>query len=255
MEQQYLFDDRVLVWFSCGAASTVAAKMALDRYKDVPVELCYCEVVNEHPDNMRYLADVEQWLGVEIKKLRSDKYSTDIFDVFEKERYIVGIKGARCTRALKREVRGAYQLPSDLHVFGYTADEGKRIHDFEENNPELSCDWLLFREGVTKSDCYRIVREAGIELPAMYKLGYHNNNCIGCVKGGAGYWNKIRRDFPEQFDRMATFSRGLGVRLIKLKGQRMFLDELPPDAGRYDEEPDIECGPQCVAPSREAFTV
>lgn len=35
----------------------------------------------------------------------------------------------------------------------------------------------------------------------MYDLGYANNNCIGCVKGGIGYWNKIRIDFPEESDR------------------------------------------------------
>lgn len=242
-----LHDGRILVWFSCGAASTVAAKLAIERYHSTEtVEVCYCEVANEHPDNHRYLKDVERWLGISVKMLRSSKYSTDIFDVFEKERYIVGIKGARCTRALKREVRGEYQRPGDVHVFGYTADEEKRIADFEENNRDLNCEWLLYEAGITKKDCYRIVKQAGIELPAMYKLGYKNNNCIGCVKGGAGYWNKIRRDFPEHFDRMAQFSRKLGVRMIKLGGERIFLDELPVGVGRYDEEPDIECGPQCV---------
>ena len=24
----------------------------------------------------------------------------------------------------------------------------------------------------------------GIEIPVMYRLGYNNNNCVGCVKGG-----------------------------------------------------------------------
>ena len=31
----------------------------------------------------------------------------------------------------------------------------------------------------------------------MYDLGYPNNNCIGCIKGGMGYWNRIRKDFPD----------------------------------------------------------
>ncbi len=38
----------------------------------------------------------------------------------------------------------------------------------------------------------------------MYDLGYPNNNCIGCVKGGMGYWNKIRKDFPEVFQKRAV---------------------------------------------------
>ena len=95
-----------------------------------------------------------------------------------------------------------------------------------------------------------MVREAGIELPMMYRLGYKNNNCIGCVKGQAGYWNKIRIDFPEVYARMAAQERKMDVAINKrYEGKtriRVFLDELPPDAGRYEVEPDIECGVLCV---------
>ena len=49
----------------------------------------------------------------------------------------------------------------------------------------------------------------------MYKLGYNNNNCIGCVKGGIGYWNKIRVDFPAEFDRMAELERKIGHAVLK----------------------------------------
>jgi len=41
----------------------------------------------------------------------------------------------------------------------------------------------------------------------MYKLGYHNNNCIGCVKGGMGLLETSKVDFPEHFDRMAKLER------------------------------------------------
>lgn len=253
--QQSFLQGRLLVWFSCGAASAVAAKLAVASHKGPePVEVLYCEVVNEHPDNARFRADVEKWLGVPIKGLRSKEYpDMDIYSVFRKERYISGIQGARCTRALKREVRKAYEWGEDTHVFGYTADEGKRIATFERENPRLRCLWILRDLGVSKNDCYRVVADAGIELPVMYRLGYNNNNCIGCVKGGAGYWNKIRRDFPEHFARMADFSRKLGVRLVKIGGERVFLDDLPPDAGNYEFEGDIECGPQCVMPQDADF--
>ena len=56
----------------------------------------------------------------------------------------------------------------------------------------------------------------------MYRLGYQNNNCIGCVKGGKGYWNKIREDFPETFWEMSKAERFVGHSCIK----NCFLDEL-----------------------------
>lgn len=242
--------SRVLAWFSCGDASAVASKLAVEKYGD-RCEVLYCDTfAYEHPDNRRFFDDVQRWLGREIKVLRSGKY-TDIYDVFQKTRWLVGVGGARCTTELKKNVRKAYQQVDDLHVFGFTSEEGARIDKFWKENPELYAEFPLHSAGLTKADCHRIVREAGIELPAMYRLGYKNNNCIGCVKGQAGYWNKIRRDFPEAFEKMARIERELNAAINKSyagdgKRKRVFLDELDPNAGRYAAEPDIECGVLCV---------
>jgi hypothetical protein len=239
---------RHLIWFSCGAASACAAKEALSRWPNA--EVLYCDTLKyEHPDNIRFLRDVEKWLGCEIKLLRSEKY-TDIFDVFDKTGYLVGVGGARCTTELKKKVRKAYQRIDDVHVFGFTVDEENRIEKYEDENPQDHVAWVLRDAGIRKADCYRILQAAGIELPAMYKLGYNNNNCIGCVKGGMGYWNKIRRDFPEAFDRMAKQERKMNVAICKTyegkKRLRVFLDELDPNAGHDVPLPDIECGVVCV---------
>lgn len=85
-----------------------------------------------------------------------------------------------------------------------------------------------------------MILAGGIEPPAMYRLGYKNNNCIGCVKGRAGYWNKIRRDFPAAFERMAKQERKMGARILDV-----YLDELPPGSGKYESEFELECGPVC----------
>ena len=247
---------RTLVWFSCGAASAVAAKLAVDKYPDC--EVLYCDTLAyEHPDNMRFLKDVEKWIGKEIKLLKSEKY-TDIFDVFDKTGWLIGVGGARCTTELKKNVRKQYERPGDLHIFGLTKDEAKRIERFEDQNADIKVEWIL--EETTKKDCYRIVQEAGIDLPMMYKLGYNNNNCIGCVKGQAGYWNKIRVDFPEAFDRMAKQERKMGVAINKSyagdgKRKRIFLDELNPNYVRNVPLPDIECGAICIAPEEKFETV
>lgn len=243
-------NPRILVWFSCGAASACAAKLACEKWGDKNLEILYCDTLKyEHSDNLRFFADVEKWIGRKVKILKSNKYQ-DIYDVFDKTGWLVGPGGARCTVELKKSVRHNYQNPDDVHVFGMTTDEVKRIGEFEGNNHELFLEWILRDAGISKSDCYHMLRTAGIELPAMYKLGYKNNNCIGCVKGQSGYWNKIRVDFPETFKKMAKQERKMNVAINKkyVKGQRirLFLDELPPTMGRYNKEPDIECGPQCT---------
>ena len=67
------------------------------------------------------------------------------------------------------------------------------------------------------------------------------NNCIGCVKGGMGYWNKIRVDFPNVFADRAKMEREVGHTCIK----NVFLDELDPERGRHDDPICDDCGIFC----------
>jgi len=161
-------DQSYLVWFSCGAASAVAAKMAVDKYGD-RAQVLYCDtLINEHPDNLRFFYDVSKWIGWPIKVLKNGKYK-DIYDVFNKTGYLVGPTGARCSKELKRNVRKKYESPGDVHIFGYTVEEKKRIERFELDNPFLFCEWTLADNNITKAACFGMLRDADIELPAMYK--------------------------------------------------------------------------------------
>lgn len=238
-------NQRVVAWFSCGAASAVAAYHTVLRHPDT-TEIVYCDTMaTEHPDNLRFFNDVQRWLDRPIRRITSTKFS-DIDDVFDKTRYMAGIAGARCTTEMKKIPRFAYQRADDVHVFGFTSDEGQRIRRFEENNPDLLTEFVLAEENVTKQDCYDLLEAEGIELPEMYRLGYKNNNCLGCVKAtSARYWNMTRRDFPEVFERRVRQSRELGVRLTRVRGKRVFLDELPADYIPAGPLEDISCGPDC----------
>ena len=237
--------SRVIAWFSCGAASAVAARLAVHDYGDL-CEVVYCDTMaSEHPDNARFFHDVERWLGRSIRVIKSDEYAT-VDDVIERTRYMAGNAGARCTVEMKKRPRFKMQYPDDVHVFGFSADEVKRVNDFEFNSPDMILDWILLRHGLTKQDCFAELGRAGIALPVMYAKGYKNNNCIGCVKASsARYWNMIRRDFPEIFDKRARQSREIGCRLTRYKGKRIFLDELPPDYLPADDNENISCGPDC----------
>lgn len=251
---------RIVSWFSCGAASAVATKLAISK-SDKPVTVAYCEVIEEHYDNMRFLKVCEEWFGQEIIILGNDKYERSIYQVFEKTKFLKGAGAAACASRLKKRVRLKFQLPTDIMVFGYTVEEQDRHDRFIDANNTVETWPVLIEAGLSKADCLGMLERAGIDLPAMYKLGYRNNNCIGCVKGGAGYWNKIRRDFPGAFARMAAVEKKLGRTVCKREWtddgkrqlERIFLDELPPDLGNYPDEPDIECGIFCHLAERDIF--
>ena len=248
---------RTVCWFSCGAASAVATKIAIDEYGDQPLSVFSISLKREHTDNKRFLEDCAKWFGRTVHEIADKKYNADPHEVFIKTGFLVGPYGAACTRILKREVREVTQRPTDRHVFGFTYEEQERYDDFLDAN-NIDCDAPLIRHKLTKKDCLAMIANAGIEIPVMYKMGYKNNNCIGCVKGGAGYWNKIRVDFPDVFAEMSAIEKRLGRSVIRLvdhyeivNGKRKAikknvpLSELDPSVGRYSDEIEIECGAAC----------
>jgi 3'-phosphoadenosine 5'-phosphosulfate sulfotransferase (PAPS reductase)/FAD synthetase len=186
---------RIVCWFSCGAASAVATKLAIaENNGKLPLIIAYTEVIEEHSDNKRFLKNCENWFGQEIQILRNDFYEGSIYKVFEKN-YIRTPKGAPCTRALKKQVRQRFEEKTDRQVFGYTAEEQARLDRFIDANNDVNIWTPLIDKGLSKEDCLAMLENVNIKLPEMYRLGYHNNNCIGCVKGGMGYWNKIKITF------------------------------------------------------------
>lgn len=234
--------QRVVAWFSCGVTSAVATKLALAKWGD-RVVIARIVLKGEHEDNDRFAADCERWFGRPIQNLSAKKYA-DHWGVIEGERYINGPAGAKCSGVLKRKVREDFQDFDDIQVFGFDADEERaqnRARDFRRHHPEVMVSTPLLDADLGKADCLAMVERAGIEIPVMYRLGYGNNNCIGCVKGGMGYWNKVRRDFPDAFDRMAKLERTIGRSCIN----GVFLDELDPARGRFSDEPRISCGITC----------
>ncbi|MDK2126472.1 hypothetical protein [Parachitinimonas caeni] len=85
-----------------------------------------------------------------------------------------------------------------------------RLEDFHERNPDRPVVAPLIEAGLCKADCKAMLERAGSELPMMYRLGYDNANCIGCVRGGEGYWRAIREDFPAQFEAICQLQDEIG---------------------------------------------
>ena len=95
---------------------------------------------------------------------------------------------------------------SDYLVLGFTYDEQKRAERFmlTERNNLLP---ILIEEKITKQDCFDMLLNKGLKLPQIYKHGFPNANCIGCVKATSPtYWNLVRKEFPKVFDDRAEQS-------------------------------------------------
>ena len=121
-----LENKNITVWFSCGAASAVAAKMTIEKYgKNNNISVVNNPVKEEHEDNRRFLKDIERWIGQKIIVWGNKDYpNNSAVEIWDKRKYMSGVKGAPCTMLLKKEARYQYELTHeiDYHVLGFTYD-------------------------------------------------------------------------------------------------------------------------------------
>lgn len=237
---------RYVCQFSCGAASAIATKLTLSEHPDALIVNAYIQ--EEHQDNRRFLSDCERWFGKPITILQSEKFGASVIEVFKRKRFMKSRAGAPCTTELKRKLLASVEQPGDVLVFGFTAEEEDRFHDFQERNPDRPAVAPLIERGLGKSDCLAMLQRAGIELPMMYRLGYSNANCIGCVKGGEGYFRAIREDFPEEFERLCQVQESIGPGAYLFRdratNERYSLRNIPQGEARRDLSPP-QCGLFC----------
>lgn len=231
---------RTVCWMSSGVSSFIAGYLVKEEVTD----WFYIDVADQHPDSIRFIRDCEKVIGQEVKILRSDKYK-DVADVIRRTGCTNTPFGAPCTGMLKKAVRKKWEnehLEDDItYIWGMDAKEKKRADSIVQNFPEFHHRFPLIEKMLSKDDCHAILTSLGIKRPLMYDMGYQNNNCVGCVKGGMAYWNKIRKDFPDVFASRAALEREVGHSCIN----GVFLDELDPEAGRDQPEIMGDCSIMC----------
>ena len=250
-------NGRVICWISGGVASAIASFKAFELFGD-RCEFIFCDTSWEHPDTFRFIADYEKTLGVKVKVIKSHRFDNPE-QVWRKYLGMNFAHGAPCSTTLKREVRIKEQdLEKDFcQVFGfdYGKKEINRAKNFSKANPELTPIYPLIHFKMDRDEIFKTLGNLGITPPDAYKH-FLNNNCIGdfkssiggCVQGGIGYWQKIKKMFPHKYDYMAKIEhelseqKGKPVTICKdqragKKGNRLFLKANWnfPEVGTIDE--------------------
>ena len=208
---------KIIGWWSGGVTSAVTCKLCIDLYGLENVRLIFIDTFNEDDDTYRFKKDCEEWYGKEIEtitRIGKDKKYEKIQDVWFKYKSLNVAGGAVCSSELKRELRKEWQKENDFkhQAFGFDGDEIRRVKSMVNNYRETAKPvFPLLMYGYNKKDCVQILINEGLKMPRAYVLGFLNNNCLktGCVQGGIGYWQKMQRDIPENFDKMAQVEHDL----------------------------------------------
>ena len=229
-------------WISAGVSSFVAGYLV----RDTVDKFIYIDIADQHPDSLRFIKDCEKALGKAIQILKSEEYKS-VEDCIRTYGHVGNLKTGfyPCTNWLKKRVRKKWEYEHrdfDItYVWGMDLNEKHRADRLVETMVEFNHEFPLIDRGLSKEDAHGICNRLGAKRPAMYDMGYSNNNCIGCIKGGKGYWNKIRVDYPQIFEDRAKMEREIGNSILK----DCFLDELPPNAGRMSDEIMDDCSIFC----------
>lgn len=195
--------------------SAVSCWIALNMFGRSSCRVIFIDTHNEDEDTYRFLKDCQEWYEVPIETISSVEYKS-IPETWYRYNSLNVAHGAICSYHMKRRVRELFQKdnPFSYQVFGFDIREPNRAKAMTINNPQINPVYPLLFMGLSKTDCVKIIQSSGITIPRVYVLGFNNNNCFntGCVQGGIGYWQKMGREFPEKFERMAEVEHDLSSR-------------------------------------------
>lgn len=153
----------------------------------------------------QFLSDCELALGVSIERHADGRHP---WQVFRDERFIGNARAPLCNRVLKRELlerllKTHFPANNVVLYFGLEWIEGSRIAKVGTRWRERKyrVDFPLAAPPFMSTEDFMMqVRQAGVEVPRLYQMGFKHNNCGGaCVQAGIGQWSRLWRLFPDRY--------------------------------------------------------
>jgi hypothetical protein len=162
--------NRIVCWFSGGAASAVATRLAITdnaRTQNLPLVVVRICRTKASADEMRFISECEKWFSVPVLQLHQRKPSwiTRVFDFLALRRI------PALYRRRLRDVRRAFETPGDLQIFGYMANERDRVDRFMRADGHTRISAVLLEKGYLLSDCLETLFWSGIDIPNTCRIG------------------------------------------------------------------------------------
>jgi hypothetical protein len=220
--------------FSGGASSAYIAKWVVDKYGKENAILFFTDTLWEDQDNLRFMNDIADYIGVNITRVVDGRTPEDVF--FE-SKYLGNSRFAQCSIDLKVKQTLIYleQIINEgfepVLYFGIGRAESHRADSLTSHYKEFPIEPievrfpLLMPENEFVNPKYVIQNQWNIKLPRMYELGFSHANCSGrCVRAGLHHYallykvwrdnyakqEKMEQDFNEKF--------GTNVSIMKRNG-------------------------------------
>lgn len=251
-----------IAMFSGGASSAYVAYLMVNMHGQDNCKLFFTDTLWEHEDNLRFMIEVAEYLGLEIIKRRDGRTPEE---VFEETRFLGNSRLAKCSSQLKvrQTVIFIEELRDDgfepILYFGIGPHEAHRRESLVDLYSHYSTGTVetrfpLIEGNLRDVDIKTIIQnEWKIELPYMYELGFSHANCGGrCVRGGMNHYRHLYRVWPDKYlaqEQMEKrFRDNLGeFTILKRKGEPLTLEQFRMEiestcpSNVEEEEDDLPC--------------
>jgi hypothetical protein len=192
-----------VVMFSGGIGSWAAGRRVVDAHGPENVELLFTDTLIEDEDLYRFLPEAAAELGARLVRISDGRTP---WELFRQKKFLGNTRVDLCSRVLKRELADrwmeAQHTPETVTVHvGIDWTEEHRFTRLQARKLPWRYEApLLSPPYLTKDDMIRMAREAGLEPPRLYAMGFAHNNCGGgCVKAGQAHFRHLLLTIPDRY--------------------------------------------------------
>jgi 3''-phosphoadenosine 5''-phosphosulfate sulfotransferase (PAPS reductase)/FAD synthetase and related enzymes len=215
---------RHILSFSGGKDSTALAVYLLENYRELPLEVVFCDTGVELPETYEYIQRFEAIFGIEVVRLTAldllgmrEKGDRKPFDVFLHEYYggFMPAPSARwCTRVLKIRPFERYIGTDKAYSYiGIRADENRQGYQTKTGKPLLLSEkpnilpvYPFKDEGLMLADIKRLLDESGLGLPPYYSWR-SRSGCYFCFYQQIGEWQGLKQHHPDLFEKAKAYEK------------------------------------------------
>lgn len=192
-----------IVFYSGGIGSWATAKRVIKANGKENVILLFTDTLIEDEDLYRFMNETIKELDVEFARIADGRTP---FEVYKDVKFLGNSRIAPCSHKLKQEVaekwiKENFKPDECILYLGIDWTEEHRTKAPRHNWQPYKVDFPMCEEPyVTKEEMLQELKQLGIDMPRLYKMGFAHNNCGGfCCRAGQGHFANLLEQMPERF--------------------------------------------------------
>lgn len=213
-----------IVFFSGGVGSYFASKRVIEKHGKENVILFFTDTKMEDPDLYRFMQDAVAKLDCEFVTISDGRTP---WGIFEDEMFIGNSRIANCSKELKKRlskrwIKKNFKPYNCILYLGIDwTEEHRKASPIKAWHP-YKVEFPMCEEPyIDKKQMLELLKEDGIEVPRLYKLGYEHNNCGGfCVRAGQGHFKHLYETQPELYLWHEEKERALSKKIFEATGEK-----------------------------------